>query len=272
MLMGLTLVDLFGFGLGLNPAIDPGDDHPEAPVVAYLRREVGLDGRVLGVGEELPPNVADAVRAGRRPQLRLGRAVAEPGLVRAAVRARPRAAIEPARPITWAGVLRARDRLREASVRGGRRLGPAAAEGLCPGRSRGGGLGRPARRSPPGPRPRRGPARLDVRRDHGRVRIAVLCPGDDRIIIRETFDPGWRAEVDGRAVTVEPAHRVFLSVPVTAGTHCLKLALRPARSPRRAGRHGPRAGLPGFCLDGISPIPIYSIYRSRAWTDPSPPS
>ena len=35
---GLTLIDLFGFGFGLNPAIDAADDRPSSPVIAYLRR------------------------------------------------------------------------------------------------------------------------------------------------------------------------------------------------------------------------------------------
>ena len=116
MLMGLTLVDLFGFGLGFNPAIDPGDDHPEVSVVAYLRREVGLDGRVLGVGEELPPNTLmrfglgdvrnyDSVELSRN--LDWFAPLYEPDR-------EPRSS---RRAITWAGVLRARDRLREASVR-----------------------------------------------------------------------------------------------------------------------------------------------------------
>ena len=44
LLLGLTLLDLFGFGFGLNPAIAAADDRPEAPVIAYLRREVGRIG------------------------------------------------------------------------------------------------------------------------------------------------------------------------------------------------------------------------------------
>ncbi|MBV8556252.1 MAG: YfhO family protein [Planctomycetaceae bacterium] len=224
MLMGLTLVDLFGFGLGLNPAIDPGDDHPEGAVVAYLRREVGPDGRVLGVGEELPPNTLmrfglgdvrnyDSVELSRN--LDWFAPLYEPdGAPRSSRRA-----------ITWAGVLRARDRLREASVRAV--VASAPPPGAFARVDRVGAVWVARLDAAPWASAASRPARLDVRRDHDRARIAVLCPGDDRIIIRETFDPGWRAEVDGRAVPVEPAHGVFLSVPVTAGTHVINLRYEP---------------------------------------------
>ncbi|HMB02345.1 MAG TPA: hypothetical protein VKP69_01230, partial [Isosphaeraceae bacterium] len=115
-LVGLTLLDLFGFGYGLNPAIAAGDDRPASPVIAYLRREVGASGRALGVGEELPPNTL--MRYGlsdvrNYDSIELSRSLAwfaplyEPG----------DAARTSRRTITWAGVLRARDRLRAASVR-----------------------------------------------------------------------------------------------------------------------------------------------------------
>src|SRR5262249_24007990 len=55
-LLGLSLGDLVGFGFGLNPAIPPRDDRLSGPLIDYLRREAGPPARIVGVGEELPPN------------------------------------------------------------------------------------------------------------------------------------------------------------------------------------------------------------------------
>ena len=54
-LLGVTMLDLFGFGLGLNPAIDPADDRPPSPAIAAVQAAVGGEGRALGIGAELPP-------------------------------------------------------------------------------------------------------------------------------------------------------------------------------------------------------------------------
>jgi hypothetical protein len=56
-LVALTLVDLFGFGIGLNPAIDREDDRPVTSLIQALRAIAPAPLRVLGLGEELPPNV-----------------------------------------------------------------------------------------------------------------------------------------------------------------------------------------------------------------------
>jgi hypothetical protein len=114
-LLGVTLVDLFGFGLGLNPAIDRDDDRPLTPLIAYLRKVAPPPTRVLGVGEELPPNVA----------MRYGLAdVRNYDSVELASSVDYFASLYPPgdrertsrRTVTWAGVLRARDRLHEAGV------------------------------------------------------------------------------------------------------------------------------------------------------------
>jgi hypothetical protein len=114
-LLGLVLVDLFGFGLGLNPAIDREDDRPVTPLVEYLRGVAAPPARVLGVGEEFPPNVA----------MRYGLAdVRNYDSVELAASVDSFAALYPPgerertsrRAVTWEGVIRARDRLREAGV------------------------------------------------------------------------------------------------------------------------------------------------------------
>jgi hypothetical protein len=114
-LLGLTLVDLLGFGLGLNPSIERGDDRPVTPLIEHLRRVAPPPLRVLGVGEELPPNVA----------MRYGLAdVRNYDSIELAASVDSFAMLYPPGPgertsrreVTWAGVLRARDRLREAGV------------------------------------------------------------------------------------------------------------------------------------------------------------
>ena len=114
-LLALTMAELAGFGIDLNPAIDAATDRLEPPVIATLRLGLKPGERALGIGEELPPNVLmryglcdprnyDSVELAR--SLRWFETLYEPGEVAQTSR----------RQITWEGVLRSRQRLREASV------------------------------------------------------------------------------------------------------------------------------------------------------------
>ncbi len=203
-LMGLTMLDLFGFGFGLNPAIEPRDDHPESPVIASLRREVGPDGRVLGIGEELPPNTL--MRHGlsdvrNYDSIELSRSLAwfaslyEPG-------PEPRSS---RRAITWSGVLRARGRLRAASV--------AAVVAATP--------------PPPGAF-----ARVD------RVGAAWVARLDGAPwAVPESRPRGWTSD----AITVP--HGSSPTAPAMTGSLCMKLSI-PAGGPRSMGspsRSSPRS-------------------------------
>src|SRR5262249_18043664 len=107
------------------------------------------------------------------------------------------------RTITWAGVLRARDRLRAARVE--------AIVGATP--------------PPDGALEnvehigRVWVARLEASvpkfgRGDGLFRVDAASSSDDRRVIPETYDPGWMAEADGRAIPIEPYKGVFLSVHV----------------------------------------------------------
>ena len=226
-LLGLTVIDLFGFGFGLNPAIAVADDRPEGPVIAYLRREVGPRGRILALGEELPPNTLmrygladirnyDSIELSRSLDWFAPLYESGPG-----VRARTSR-----RAITWDGVLRARDRLREASVRAV--VAPTAPPpGAFARVDRVGGVwiarldGEPLVSST-GPH-----ALLSTVRDHDAIKISCNFAIDDRVVVRETLDVPWRAELDGVAVAI-PAHLgTFLSVPVGAGRHLLVLRYDP---------------------------------------------
>jgi hypothetical protein len=240
LMLGLTLLDLFGFGLGLNPAIAAAADRPSSPVIADLRRAVGGGGRILGLGAELPPNTLmrygladirnyDSIELARSlewfaPLYEKGDAAVGSPLSRSRPPARTSR-----RAITWDGVLRGRDRLVEASVR-------AVVSPTPPPPGTGGFFTRVDRvgavwiaRLDAAPLASAGSQRgpLELTRDHGVIRIRVDCRTDDRIVVRETWDDSWRAEVDGLAATVEPYRGAFLAVPMAAGRHDLVLRYDP---------------------------------------------
>jgi hypothetical protein len=233
--LGLTLCDLLCFGVGLNPAIAAADDRPEAPVIAYLRREVGARGRMLGIGEELPPNTLmrygladvrnyDSIELTRSLDWFAPLYAADPGPeARLAARTSRRT-------ITWDGVLRARDRLREAGVRAivaatppppgcfvrvdragavwiARLDGPPLVETATTGAARG--------------------VPEELVREPGLIRLRVMANGAGRIVVRETWDPGWKAEVDGALATIEPYLGAFMAVLLSAGRHDVILRYDP---------------------------------------------
>jgi Bacterial membrane protein YfhO len=223
--MGLTLIDLFAFGFGLNPAMAREESRHEAPVITHLRREVGRSGRIVALGEELPPNVAmrhgladvrnyDSVELAR--SLDWFAPLYSPG---------PEASTS-RREITWDGVIRARDRLREATVRAvvGPTPPPAGAFDRV---DRVGSVwvarldGRPWATS------ETGQAALRVSRASGIIDVDADCPAADRIVVRDTFDAGWVATVDGKPAAIEPFRGAFLSVPVAAGRHSIALRYAP---------------------------------------------
>jgi hypothetical protein len=95
------------------------------------------------------------------------------------------------------------------------------------------------------------------------ARVVVQSPAGGLLVIRTSFDPHWRAWVDGRPVAVVRADFALQGVPVPAGEHTvaltyvdpsiglgvlgsllsvLALAGGAALSWRRSRRSGPAAG------------------------------
>lgn len=244
-LLGLTLLELFGFADGMNPAIDPSLDRPVPPVVLRLRERLGPGQRVIGIGEEFPPNVAmryglsdarnyDSVELAR--SLAWFRPLYEPGEEPLSSRA----------TITWEGVARALDRLEASGVgavvssvpppssldRSSEPVGSAWVTWLEPS---------PMVTLEP---PDAGRASVSKHRP-GSITIAAELSRPATLIVRETYDEGWSATAEGHALTLRPGLGVFLSTALTPGMETVVLFYDP-----REARLGVRISVACLLLAG----------------------
>ena len=67
----------------------------------------------------------------------------------------------------------------------------------------------------------------EIAREPGRMVATANSPRGGTLIFRETFDAGWRADVDGRAGKVVPHLGTFLGLEVPAGRHLVTLTYDP---------------------------------------------
>jgi hypothetical protein len=61
-----------------------------------------------------------------------------------------------------------------------------------------------------------------------RIRIEASLNERGYVVLVDGFDPGWQAEIDGRATRVVCANGAFRAVPVEAGQHVIDETYRPA--------------------------------------------
>jgi hypothetical protein len=225
-LLSLTLAELASFGMELNPAVDLAIERFEPPVIARLRLGLRPGERALGIGEELPPNVLmrfelgdprnyDSVELAR--SLRWFDPLYEPG----------EAAQTSRRQVTWDGVLRSRQRLREAAV--GAVVGSAPPPaGQFDRVEQAGNVWIAWLDTPGWVSATSGTTRLAASRGPNTISVDAHATAADRLIIREMWDPGWTALVDGKPTAVEREHDTFLAVAIPPGEHRLELAYQPA--------------------------------------------
>lgn len=251
-LLALTLLDLFAFGFGLNPAIARGNDRPESAVVAHLRREVGNGQRVIGLGEELPPNTLmryGLADARNYDSVELARSTSW----FATLYERSAGAVTSRGEIRWAGVLRALDRLEDAAVAAVVSAEPPPPEAFAA-VERVGATWIARLDARPVVSADDPDAALAVERDHGELRITAQTSAETQIQIRETFDPGWRAERDGTPIRVEPYRSTFLSLRVGPGSHRLTLRYDPPEVRGALALSVSAAVLAVFALTGFRPF------------------
>ena len=215
-LLILTLVEVGHWGYRLNPAIPRAIDRPLTPLIVELQRRVGRDGRIIGLGAELPPNVlmryglADARNydsVETRRNLDWLRPLYDPQVLAQTSR----------REITWDRVEQARDRLQVAGVRAV--VGATPPPASFTRTQRFGGVWVAWLDADPLVDLVGSGQILRQTGDDGRFVVELVAEGAVHLRVRETFDPGWRAEIDGEPVAVEPDRRTFLQVPVASGRH-----------------------------------------------------
>jgi hypothetical protein len=70
-----------------------------------------------------------------------------------------------------------------------------------------------------------------VSRAPGRLSLKALLPGDGVLIVFNSYEKGWRAEVNGAALPVLPADGAFQGMRLPAGEHAVELRYRPPGLP-----------------------------------------
>jgi hypothetical protein len=97
-----------------------------------------------------------------------------------------------------------------------------------------------------------GEARVEARLP-GEWRIALQVAAPARLVVAETWDPGWRATLDGRPVAVEPLQGVLMAVPVWPGSGRVEL------------RYHPDGFVPGMALSalGLCAVAAGALLRRR---------
>jgi hypothetical protein len=70
-------------------------------------------------------------------------------------------------------------------------------------------------------------AAVFTRQGYNDFRLTLDAPADGWLLLRQLYDAGWRARIDGESVPVTRANLTRMAVPVTAGPHAVELRYLP---------------------------------------------
>ncbi len=226
-LLALTVVELFGFGMGLNPTIDRELQDRESPIIARLRAGLGQGRRALGVDEELPPNVL----------MRFG--LADPRNYDSVELTRSLDWFEPLyestnearssrRTISWATVERTFPRLRESAVAAVVAATAPPNPGLFERVERVGNVWIAWLESADWIEVDGLTKQLSASRPSaGSIRVEVSSKSPGRVVVRETWDADWTARVDGVPTKIEPYQDAFMEVSFDRNSHIVEFEYAP---------------------------------------------
>ena len=96
-----------------------------------------------------------------------------------------------------------------------------------------------------------GPHDAASERSPNTIRVRVLLPAAETLVVSESWMPGWRARIDGRPATVTPYKGALLSVGLPAGRHEVLLTYEP--TPCRVGRWVSGLALLGILASWVAP-------------------
>jgi hypothetical protein len=225
LVLAMTLVELGLFGFGLNPAIRPELQALEPPVIGRLRQELPPEGRALGLGEELPPGVL----------MRFG--LSDPRNYDSVELAGSLAWFSPIYEtsgpgrtsrgsVTWESAIRGRDRLCDSGVGAIVAATPPPA-GAFERVEKSGRAWIAWLDARPWAESGEKADRVEWCRGQGEAVIRLRADSAGCITVRETWDPGWTARLDGRPLTVVPGAGPFLTLQVPKGEHQIILRYDP---------------------------------------------
>jgi hypothetical protein len=88
-----------------------------------------------------------------------------------------------------------------------------------------------------------------VARESGRIELDASAPAPAVLVLFESFDPGWRAWIDGSEADVYRADAAFRGVRLPAGSHRVRVEYHPRGLKEGVGIAA--AGILGLVLAGI---------------------
>jgi hypothetical protein len=219
LLVVVTLMDMLWFAWGLNPSIPREHFQADSPLLARLRLGLSPNDRVLGIGEELPPNLLmrygiadvrnyDSIETSANLDAFENLYVSEPD--------RPTRSSR--RSITWEGVEHASRGLREAGVRAvvGASSPPAGLfdEVEAVGSLRIGWWN--SRRTPVPAVDASG--KFSIALDPNQVKTSLIVP--------VTFEPGWRAKTSDGPLAISQ-DGAFMAVRPSSTARSISFEYRP---------------------------------------------